>query len=157
MDGEIIQLMPVGPLHAVLVGLIAELLAELFRRHGFHVRQEKPVRLNSYYDPLPDVAVVKGRLLDYRDRFPRPDEVVLVTEVADSSLEYDRSDKMAAYAAAGIETYWVANLREMQIEVYREPSGAEYLSRRVHKLSDSIPSPIGPETSITVAALLGRE
>ncbi|HTE20152.1 MAG TPA: Uma2 family endonuclease, partial [Armatimonadota bacterium] len=94
MDGEIIRHIPTDPLHAVLVGLIAELLAEHLSSHGFHVRQEKPVRLNSYYDPLPDVAVVKGRLLDYKDRFPGPDDVVLITEVADTSLDYDRSDKM---------------------------------------------------------------
>jgi len=156
IDGEIIQLMAPSPLHAAIVVVIGELLAKVFAGAGFHVRQEKPLRLDPHYEPLPDLAVAKGRPMDYRDRFPGPADVVLVIEVAQTSVEHDRSEKLGIYAAAGIGEYWIANLREMQVEVYREPRGTEYLWRRIYPLGESLSPLSAPAASFQVSALLGQ-
>lgn len=109
LDGEILEAMPTGPLHTVIVALIAEMLRAL-PGQLFHVREEKPVRLDPYSEPLSDVALVRGRLLDYAERLPVAADVLLPVEVADSSPEFDREGKLAAYASAGIPEYWIANL-----------------------------------------------
>jgi Uma2 family endonuclease len=156
MDGEIIELMPAGPAHIMAVGVIAEVLEGEFPRSAFHVRQEKPVRLGVHYDPLPDLAVVKGHWRDYPARLPGPSDVVLVVEVADTSVERDRSEKLAAYSAAGIPEYWLANLRDGQVEVHREPREGEYLWRRVYRRGEAISPLASPESSLPVASLLGQ-
>ena len=156
IDGEVIQVMAPSPLHAAIVALIGELLERVFAASGFHVRQEKPLRLDPHCEPLPDLAVVRGQPMDYRERFPGPADAILVIEVAQTSVERDRSKKLAIYACAGIGEYWIANLRELQVEVYREPRGTEYLWRRIYPLGESL-SPLGaPAASLQASALLGQ-
>jgi Uma2 family endonuclease len=151
LDGEILEAMPTGPLHAVIVALIAEMLRALPGQQ-FHVREEKPVRLDPYSEPLSDVALVRG----YAERLPVAADVLLLVEVADSSLEFDREGKLAAYASAGIPEYWIANLRELQVEVHLIPEGAQYLLRRIHRVGDSVAPSAAPESFLAVAALLGQ-
>jgi len=157
MDGEIIEIMPPNPPHSALVGLIRAWLETVFSRPVFHARQENPIRLSAHFQPQPDIAIVRGREQDYPERFPLPVEVLLVVEVAETSIDYNRGQKLSAYAEAGIPEYWIVNLPDGQIEVYREPSGPEYLSRRIHKTHESVSPLAAPEASASVAALLGRE
>jgi len=157
MDGEIIEHLPPNPLHAALAGIVAALLKGVFEARGYCVREEKPIRLKEYFDPQPDVAVVRGRPRDYLERFPAPQEVALLVEIAESSLAYDRGRKRSAYAAAGIAEYWILDLEQAQVEGYREPSGGEYLSHRIYKLEESVSPLAAPDAFLQVAALLGRE
>jgi Uma2 family endonuclease len=156
LGGEIYQLMAPGPLHAFLVDLIGSLLERLAGAYGFHVREEKPIRLNEEYDPQPDVAVVRGRGRDYRDRFPGPDDVLLVIEVADSSLQHDRELKLPAYAAAGIPECWLVNLPEQQVEVYQEPAGPEYRLRRLYRSGEVVEPSAMPGAALAASELLGE-
>lgn len=91
--------------------------------------------------------IVRGETRQYRDRHPGPEDVALIVEVADSTLERDRGVKRKVYARAGIPVYWIINLLESVLEVYEEPSGptedADYRRRRDYGLSDSVPVMIG--------------
>lgn len=156
LDGEIYQLMPPKPLHASIVDWIGELLETVARTRGAHVREEKPIRLSAEFQPEPDLALVRGRPRDYRDRFPGPEDVLLVVEVADTSLQHDRERKVPVYAEAGIPECWIVNLQEQQVEVYREPAGAEYQQAQIYRSGQAVEPLALPETSIAVADLLGE-
>ncbi len=91
---------------------------------GWHVRSEGPVRIPSRHSmPEPDLAVTRGEIRDYLARHPEPDNVALVVEVSDSSLDDDRNVKSRTYGGGEIAVYWIVNLVDRQVEVYSDPSG----------------------------------
>lgn len=156
LDGEVYQLMPPGPVHDVVVGLIAALLALLGSARGTHVREEKSIHLSEYYDPQPDVAVVRGSRVDYLKRRPGPEDLLLVVEVADSSVEHDRRLKIPVYAGAGIPECWLVNLPERRVEAYRSPVEGEYRSLTLYRSGDSLELEAWPGAALAVAELLGE-
>src|SRR2546428_7784999 len=118
LDGLLVAREPQGERHATVVGLVRAALDKAFGS-AYHIREEKPIALDEQSEPEPDVVVVPGRLRDYLAAHPsRP---VLVVEVADTSLALDRLRKGGLYARAGIADYWVVNLIDEVLEVYREP------------------------------------
>src|ERR1043166_4705708 len=119
LDGQLIVSEPKGAPHATIVARTAAVLRRTFG-DGWYVRQQDPIALDDASEPEPDVVVVPGTDLDYFDDHPaRP---VLVVEVAETSLYYDRGRKSSAYARAGLPDYWIVNLVDWQIEVYRRPA-----------------------------------
>ena len=116
---------------------------------GWHVNSQEPVTLAAS-EPEPDVMIVRGTLRDYRDRHPGPQDVALVVEVADASLQRDRTTKKRLYAEAAIPVYWIVNLLDNRLEVYEDPSGPsdqpDY--RRRHDLgpSDQVSLVVGKES-----------
>jgi Uma2 family endonuclease len=154
LDGEIYEVMPPGPYHSATTDVLGDLLDSVFKDHGAFAREEKPIRLNEHYNPEPDVAVVRGRHGDYRERFPRSDEVLLVVEIAHSSLEYDRLLKLPGYAGAGIPECWIVNVPELQVEVHSEPEGGKYRSVTIYRPGDSVPIPGVPDAALPVAYFL---
>jgi Uma2 family endonuclease len=119
LDGQLVVREPQGSRHVVAVDLVREALQHAFGK-GYYVRGHSPVALDDVSEPEPDVAVVRGRLRDYAGAHPA--SPVLVVEVADSSLRKDRVRKAALYARAGIADYWIVNLNDRVLEVYREPA-----------------------------------
>ncbi|MCS7066067.1 MAG: Uma2 family endonuclease [Fimbriimonadales bacterium] len=117
----------------------------------WHLRVESPLRLGSS-EPVPDLAVVPGKPADYRHQHPT--KALLVIEIADTSLEHDRTKKLALYAKAGIPEYWIINLLERVLEVYREPSGKRYKSIRYYTLDETVSPLFAPEWQIAVSSLL---
>ena len=115
---------------------------------------KRPITLGDS-EPEPDVMMVRGDTRQYRDRHPGAEDVALVVEVADSTIERDRGIKKEMYARAGIPVYWIINLVERLIEVYEEPVGSDYTSRRDYP-ADSVPVIVeGREVGrILVSALL---
>lgn len=121
LDGLLVVREPHGGRHATAVALVRVALEKAFGR-SYYVREEKPIALDERSEPEPDVVVVPGRPRDFRDAHPsRP---VLVVEVAETSLALDRLRKGGLYARAGIADYWVVNLIDEALEVYREPARA---------------------------------
>jgi Uma2 family endonuclease len=108
------------PKHAGCV-VYFQSLSGSFAPHGCHLQSQLPIALSDTRAPEPDFAVVRGRRLDYRGRHPGPGDVIVVGEVADSSLDYDRTIKQRLYATAGIELYWIVNVIDNVVEVYRRP------------------------------------
>jgi Uma2 family endonuclease len=97
---------------------------------GWLVRRESPVRIPGSDEPEPDVAVVRGTREDFKKRHPDAGEIGLLVEVAESSIDRDRGEKLQAYARGGIPVYWIVNLIDERIEVYTDPAGGSYRTRR---------------------------
>ena len=125
IDGQIVEMTPIGPAHA---GCVKDLVRLLHRSAGDAVLLgvQDPVVLGTYVAPEPDVAVLRPRPGGYRDRHPEPADILLIIEVADTSLEYDRSVKIPRYASAGIPEVWLVNLPDRHVAVYRHPKPDGY-------------------------------
>ena len=112
------------PRHALLILRLQRLLRGICESAGWHLRIQLPVRLNDNNAPEPDIAVARGSEEEYADRHPGPEDLVLVIEVAGSSLGTDRTTKQRLYATAGIPRYWIANLTLSQMEFLEQPDSA---------------------------------
>lgn len=120
LGGEIVKMPAQKDTHVVSVSLTAKAVANAFGP-GFWVRTQAPLNLGKLDDPEPDVAVVPGAERDYLGSENRA-EAVLVVEVSDTTLAYDRGRKAWRYARAGIADYWIVNLPDRRLEIYRVPA-----------------------------------
>ncbi len=125
IDGQVVQMTPVGPRHAGCVNRLTSLLSQL-GGGGATVSVQNPVILGERREPQPDVAVLKHRADGYAARHPQPADILLLIEVVDTSLEYDRSVKIPLFAQAGVPEVWLVDLSADRIEVYRNPAGGRY-------------------------------
>jgi len=121
LDGWLVPTMVKNPPHSIATESTRRVLERVLSE-GWHVRSQEPVTLAAS-EPEPDVMIVRGTLRDYRDRHPGPQDVALVVEVADASLERDRTTKKRLYAEAAIPVYWIVNLLDNRLEVYDDPTG----------------------------------
>ncbi len=121
LDGEIWILPAHGTPHFSAVRRAVAFLAEVFET-GFDFRQQAPMTLEDGTEPEPDVLVVAGSWEDYEGHHPVPAEVRLLIEVSDATLRKDRGEKLRTYARADIADYWIVNLVNRQLEVYRDPA-----------------------------------
>lgn len=146
-----------GPKHALCLQRIRELDARL-RPHGCHLRQQLPVTLSARREPEPDAVIVRGRIEDYQTCHPQAEDCLICIEVADSSLEYDRTVKCRMYAAAGLPEYWLVNIPDRYVEVYRSPVPAEaiYAVRTDYRAGETLQFELVPEVffEVPVADLL---
>jgi Uma2 family endonuclease len=149
LDGEIVEMSPERSRHAAAVDLALDALRAAFGR-GFTVRVQHPLALSETSEL--DLAVVVGSARDYVAQ--HPSSALLVVEVADTSLEYDRGRKAAAYARAGIQEHWILNIQEAKLEVCRDPSDAGYRSKSVLGPEASLAPLARPERVVPVADLL---
>jgi Uma2 family endonuclease len=118
------------------------------------VRVQDPIVLNNWSEPEPDIAVCAPVLDRYKQEHPRADQVLLLIEVAESSLTYDRTRKGRAYASSGIAEYWIVNLIDQRIEIFTDPNprSRNYQQRRYAGAGDILSLPNG--SSIAVADIL---
>lgn len=154
IEGELLRMTPQGSTHATAVRLAEEALRSAFGQ-GFDVRVQMPLALDPDSEPEPDLAVVVGSPRDYRDAHPRT--AVLVVEVADATLAYDRERKARMYAAAGIPEYWVLNLIDRCLEIHRDPAGATgsgYVNRIVVGVGHSASPLAHPTVPVQLSDLL---
>jgi Uma2 family endonuclease len=121
IEGDLIDMAPIGSRHAECVTRLAQILT---RQSTATVRVQNPILLHRYSEPEPDIAVVQNR--SYADAHPGPDDVLLLIEVADSSLAYDRDTKIPLYARFGIPEVWLVRLEDERIDVYTQPTPAGY-------------------------------
>ncbi|NBC17982.1 MAG: Uma2 family endonuclease [Bacteroidetes bacterium] len=151
IDGAIIEMSPQSSYHAATVSLAQETLRHAFG-DGYTVRVQLPLALGATSEPEPDLAVVPGTPRDYVEAHPA--EAALVVEVADTSLDFDRSRKAAVYARAALADYWIINLRDHCVEVYRDPRGGLYGAKQTLASGEVLAPLARPETPIAVADLL---
>jgi len=152
IDGYLVQKMSIGSLHA---GVVKALNFLLSRRIGDRaiVAVQDPISINEYSEPEPDVVIAKFREDFYKNAHPEPADVLLVIEVADTSLTYDRTAKIPLYAAAGIAESWLIDLSSHQVTVFSRPDGAAYLQSQVYGVGDSLQVPGFSDVQVTVAEL----
>lgn len=152
IDGDIVAMTPQNSPHAVTIGKTQRVLERCFGPNVW-VRVQMPLIVDPDSEPEPDLAVVPGAPADYRDEHPRT--ALLVVEVSDSTLHLDRDRKRAVYARAGISEYWIVNLADRCLEVYRDPVHAgSYRSSQTLRPSETL-SPLAARTAtVAVADLL---
>lgn len=151
LEGEIIDMSPQKSRHATAVTLVADALRALAGPDAT-IRTQLPFVLDDWSEPEPDIAVVPGTARDYRDA--HPSRALLVVEVSDTTLAYDRGRKLAAYARGGVPEYWVLDLTAERVEVLRRPEGERYLDQRVVGREDSVQPLLIGDRDIPVGDLL---
>ena len=151
--GRIIKRMsPMGRPHSVAVSKTASALEAAFG-DGYAVEQQVSIQLGIGLEPLPDVMVMSGTFDDYQD-VPLASDVLLLVEISDTTLRYDRGTKAAMYAADGIRDYWLVNLRARTLEVRRQPESGEYLSLYVYGEGEAVAPLAAPDMPVRVADML---
>ena len=158
IDGEVFERMTQHTPHYVSLRRCEELLKVAFGK-DHDIRTQAPIDLPPWSQPEPDIAVVRGSYLDYLDSHPK--EALLIVEVSDSSLRFDQKRKASVYAKNGILDYWIVNLVDRVLEVYRDPSTEpnenEEFTYQTRLLLDAtgVVSPLAaPDANIAVADLL---
>jgi Uma2 family endonuclease len=125
IQGEIIDMPPIGSQHAGWVDRLAQLFFRLTRGETL-VRVQNPLRLDEHSEPQPDLALLRPRELPYTEAHPSPQDVLLLIEVADSSARYEHERKIPLYARHGVAEVWLFDLTSRQLEIYLEPSEDGY-------------------------------
>ena len=157
LDGHIYAMSPIGSEHAACVDRLTKLFVLRTGANAI-VRVQSPVHLNEASEPEPNLALLSPRDDDYAARHPRPDEVLLVVEVADTSAAFDRDVKRPLYAQVDIPEFWIVNLGTDRIEVYRSPQNTEYADEQHYGRDQSLSPQHLPEGDpIAVNDVLGPQ
>jgi Uma2 family endonuclease len=153
VEGEIIDMPPIGPPHASDTNLLARLLTLALGDRAI-VSSQNPVVLGVLSAPQPDIAVLRPRDDFYRDAHPKPDDVLLVVEVSDSSLSHDRDRKLPLYARFGIPEAWLIEVAHRLIDIHRDPVDGRYTTQfRLHP--PALISPVMlPDLTLDLSPLL---
>ena len=150
--GEILEMTPPGPPHEDTIDLLTRWSTNNTSEDEVRVRIQNSVGIPEIDSvPMPDVAWVREQ--SYRQGRPQPSDVLLLIEVASSSLEYDRGVKARLYAAAGIQDYWIVNLRDLCVEVYREPLNDDFREKRTYQIGEQISCLQLPSITLDVSQL----
>jgi Uma2 family endonuclease len=152
IQGELRQMCPPGPTHEEVTDRIAKWSMKSLPLDAVRLRTASSVgipKLDSV--PYPDLAWVNEK--DYSVNRPTPNDVLLLVEVSDSSLRYDRGDKADIYAGAGIKDYWVVNIPDQCVEVFRDPRRGGYKELRTYDLGESVSPLAFPKLALPVSQL----
>ena len=154
IDGDLIDMAPISQAHAAIVSALAEALFVACAGRAI-VWPQNPIRLDRLSEPQPDLAVLR-RLADfYSGERPGPADVLLLVEVADSSLRFDRTVKLPPYARAGIAELWIVDLRQRVLSAYRKPAGDGYAETTTHTSGDQLALVLAPEIVVRLDLILG--
>ncbi|MBI4318299.1 MAG: Uma2 family endonuclease [Chloroflexi bacterium] len=154
IDGEVIEMTPIGPRHAGCVNRLSDLMFSKFRSLAT-VSPQNPVIIGEYTALQPDLALLRHRPDFYASSHPKPSDVLLLVEVADSSVARDRHVKMPLYAQSGIPEVWLVDMEQESITVYREPVNGGYRTAQVLRRGDKLAPAAFPSRKLSVADILG--
>jgi Uma2 family endonuclease len=154
IEGEIVKMSPIGKRHAARVDALDELARERLGR-SVNVRVQGPVELDDHSEPQPDISVLKRRDDYYETAHPKPEDVLLIIEVSDTTLEYDRRVKVPLYARAGVPEVWIVNLNDERVEMFADPSGGAYRTTAVYSRDEEIQSYALCDLNLDVSKIFG--
>ena len=152
LEGQLVDMPAIGPRHALAVDALTELLV-LAAAGRATVRVQNPIVLDDRSEPQPDFTLLRKPWQGYPDAHPRPPDVYLLIEVADSSLEFDLGAKLELYARAGIREFWVVDLTSNRVLVHRDPGDGRYGSIAVVGMSGVLQVEALPGVTIPVARI----
>ena len=155
IDGEIIDMAPIGTDHGSVVSDLTHLFVHAVGERAI-VRIQNPVRLDRSSEPQPDVAVLAPRDHRYRHAHPAPADVLLLIEVSDSTLRYDRDVKVPLYARHGIAEVWIVDLKNGELRTYRLPEGGSYADQKTTKQPGVMQIAALPGVSVDLAGILAE-
>ena len=153
IDGEVLAMTPIGTRHNACVTSATRALVRAAGDDAL-VLPQGSVRLDLYHEPEPDLVLLRPRADFYASRHAGPEDILLIVEIADSSLEYDRDRKSRIYAEFRIPEYWLADLRGNVVTAYSAPESGLFLKIEPHRRGESIAPALLPSCVIAVDALL---
>lgn len=154
LNGEVIEMAPIGPRHAACVKRLAELLSAKVKKTAI-IGVQDPIQLDDYFEPEPDITILKRRADFYVEGHPSPADVLIAIEVADTTVDTDRLVKLPAYARAGIPETWLINLPEDRVEVHSRPNRDVYQEIRIVLRGQRVVSPTLPQLKLKADDILG--
>jgi Uma2 family endonuclease len=154
IEGEIIDMAPIGSSHGggvkwLLNNLVTQVAGSAI------ISVQDPLQLGDLSEPQPDLTVLRPVPHFYRNRHPTPEDVLLLVEVSDTTVNYDRKIKKSLYARYGIVEYWLVNLGEDCIEVYLNPQAQDYTLTRIMRRGETIVPSQLPNITVSVSDILG--
>ncbi len=158
IEGEIFAMTAMGSRHFWAVGQINALLfqhlAPLILAKEIFIAVQSPIALSAYSEPEPDITILRHSPQHDKSALPTASDVVLVIEVADTTLEYDRTKKALLYAQAEIPEYWVVNLVDSVVEVFRHPQHGKYTETQPFQVGDIVPMLMIPSLALSVGEII---
>jgi Uma2 family endonuclease len=155
IDGELIDMAPIGQGHEALVNGLNEALVLACAGRAI-VSTQNSVRMHRFSVPQPDFAILRRREDFYATgERPGPADILLLVEVADSSLRYDREVKLPLYAKAGIAEVWIVDLKRRALDAYRGPSGEAYTQMTTHQAGEQLALALAPEIVVRLNLVFG--
>ena len=154
IEGEIVEMPPIGPAHGGGVKYLTNTFARLVGGDAI-LSVQNPVRLSDLSEPVPDVCLLRPRADFYRGSHPGPEDVLLLVEVADTTAAFDRRVKLPLYARAGIREYWIVDLGAGIVDVHRGPVSEGYAERTELRPVDRVAPAALPDAALNVSDILG--
>jgi len=156
INGEIVVMSPIGLKHAVTINRLLRYLFDHIKVDQGIISPQNSFRIPDYSEPEPDILILRPREDFYANKFPLPEDILLIIEVADSSLKYDQTTKLSLYAEQNIREYWIANLERNIVEIYRQPQNKSYLKQTLIDVPTVTFAPIAfPEMTMTLRDIYG--
>ena len=140
IEGEIVMMTPIGLRHSACVDRLNRRLVALYGDAAI-VRVQNPIILDDHSEPEPDFSVLRPRADFYSTAHPRPADLLLVIEVSDSSIGYDRGTKLPLYGRSGIPEAWIVDFGREVVDAYRPPFEGGYAERRTYRRGERLPLP----------------
>lgn len=154
VEGEIIEMPPIGPRHALCVDRLTDLLGFAVRGRAI-MRVQGPISLDPHSEPQPDLAFFRPPMTRYTGSHPGPGDLFLVIEVAETTADEDRTRKIPLYARAGIREAWLVNVPARTIEIYRAPTPEGYKDVQAVGRGQALAPEAFPDLTLTVDDILG--
>ena len=151
--GELIEMSPIGSQHVVVVDRLLYHLNQILKGRVI-IRCQGPLEADKFSAPQPDFAILRFREDFYEEKYPGPGDILLVIEVADTSLSFDRKIKAPLYAEMGIPEYWIVDLKKKCVEQYQQPEAGRYGLKQIRRRGEALVLP-GMGVEVEVAAIFG--
>lgn len=155
VQGEIVEMSPIGPKDASTVTRMVRLLTEIFKDQ-YLISPQNPIQLGLDSEPEPDIVILKEKADFYATCHPKAEEVIFIIEVADSTLQYDKEVKLALYAQSGIAEYWIVDLQAHQLMIHSFPDGNTYQQLECFQSGEDVFSTLLPNT-IALVDVMGEK
>jgi Uma2 family endonuclease len=155
IEGEIVQITPIGSYHAGCVMRLHNQFLSLECHNKAFISMQNPIHLNNLSEPQPDIMLLILREDFYDKAHPTPQDVFLIVEVADFSQEHDRRKKIPLYGRSGVKEAWLVDLQKRSIDIYTQPSPTGYKSTQTFVPGDSMSPSAFSELTIAVEDILG--
>lgn len=153
--GEILEMSPIGTKHAACVNRLVNLLIQLLGKRII-LASQNPVALNNNSEPQPDVALLKPSEDFYETAHPQPQDIFLLIEVSNSTVIYDREEKIPLYAQTNIEEVWLVDINEQIVEVYQQPTATGYQHIQKFTNGQTLSIQAFPDVNISITEIFGR-
>ncbi|MCD9188849.1 MAG: Uma2 family endonuclease [Pyrinomonadaceae bacterium] len=154
IEGEIIEISPIGRLHARCVDLLNHFLNK-YTAENVIIRAQSPIILDDLSEPQPDISILRFQADFYKQSHPKAADILLIIEVSDSTVEYDRTLKFPKYASAKIPEAWLINLEAERIEVHSNPKENIYGMVKIYQRGEEVLSETMPELKLKADDILG--